>query len=106
MLEVWKFLTPVLLADILNPVLFAFMVYAVSSKQPVFNSSAILFGHTLAYFSAGIVLAIGLESMIQRLENPQRIDFYIGLLVGGLLLIVGALSCRQSAVSDKQQGGN
>ena len=105
MFELWKFLTPVLLADIVNPVLFAFMVYAVSTKQPVINSIAVLSGHTLAYFSAGIVLAIGLESMIQRLENPQHMDFYIGLLVGVLLLIVGALSCRKSEASEKQQVG-
>lgn len=103
MIEIWKTLAPILLADIINPVLFAFMVYAVSTKQPVLNSIAILVGHTLAYFCAGIVLALGLERIIHRLENPQHIDFYIGLVVGALLLWVGLLLCRKSEKTERKE---
>ena len=105
MIEIWKILAPILFADIVNPVLFAFMVYAVSTKQPVINSIAILIGHTVAYFCAGIVLALGLERMIHRLENPQHIDFYIGLFVGVLLLWVGILVCRKSEKSEHKDNG-
>ena len=59
--EIWPSLVPILLTDIVNPVLFAFMVYAVSTDRPIANSSALLLGHTVAYFVVGIVLATGLE---------------------------------------------
>ena len=103
MIEIWKTLAPILFADIINPVLFAFMVYAASTRQPVLNSIAILLGHTLAYFCAGIVLALGLERIIHRLENSQHIDFYIGLVVGVLLLWVGLLLCRKSEKTERKE---
>ena len=94
MIEIWTVLTPILIADVINPVLFAFMVYAVSTKRPIINSGALLIGHTLAYFSAGIILSLGLERVSHRLANPQQIDFVIGLVVG-VLLIWAALGASQ-----------
>lgn len=89
MFEVLVVVLPILLVDVLNPVLFATMVFAAGSKQPVTNSAAILVGHTLAYFVAGVAVAHGLEQVSYRLANPQRIDFIIGGLIGiGLLLMV------------------
>ncbi len=72
------------------------MVYAVSTQRPIINSTAILLGHTLAYFSAGIIIALGLERIINRLENPHHIDFIISLLIGILLLWVTFRSLFQS----------
>jgi len=106
MIEIWKTLAPILIADVVNPVLFAFMVYAVGTKKPLLNSLAILIGHTLAYFSAGIVLALGLESLIHRLENPHHVDYYIALLVGLLLLWVGALTCRKPEPAAQKKSGD
>jgi cytochrome c biogenesis protein CcdA len=86
--EIWPSLVPILLTDIVNPVLFAFMVYAVSTDRPIANSSALLLGHTVAYFIVGIVLAAGLEQVIDRLKNPQRIDYFIESAIAvGLLWI-------------------
>lgn len=76
------------------------MVYAVSTQRPIINSSAILLGHTLAYFSSGLLLALGLQKITVRLENPHHIDFIISLVVGILLLWVAILSSRKN---DKQQ---
>ena len=59
MLEIWKILTPIIITDIVNPVLFAFMVYAVDTIEPLINSLVILIGHTLAYFSAGMYFVTG-----------------------------------------------
>jgi threonine/homoserine/homoserine lactone efflux protein len=98
--EIWMALAPILLADVLNPVLFAFMVYAVSTQRPIINSTAILLGHTLAYFSAGIIIALGLERISVRLANPHSIDFIISLLIGILLLWVAFRSTKKT---DKQQ---
>ena len=63
MLDLWAILLPILLADIVNPVLFAFMVYAVGSDRPLLNSIAALLGHTAAYLSFGIGLAFAFEAI-------------------------------------------
>ena len=89
MTDLFAVLVPILLVDVLNPVLFAMLVFAAGSGHPVGNSSAILAGHTLAYFVAGVAIAHGMEQISDRLANPQRIDFVISGLVGaGLLLMV------------------
>jgi len=87
-LEIWTILIPILAADVVNPVLFAFMVYAAGSSRPVLYSTAILAGHTLAYFLGGIGLGLGLEKIIIRLENPMPFDYIISLVLGlGLLYV-------------------
>jgi hypothetical protein len=52
MLELLPALVPILLVDILKPVLFAMLVFAAGSNRPISNSTAMLVGHTLAYFVA------------------------------------------------------
>jgi len=88
---------PILLVDVLNPVLFAMLVFASGSKRPVANSIAMLAGHTLAYFIAGIAVAMGMEQMSHRLANPQRIDYVVSGLVGIGLLLLALPTKRQGA---------
>ena len=82
----WGILLPILLSDVLNPVLFTFMIYAAGSKRPVATSSAMLLGHTAAYISFGVVLAYGIEQMSTRLANPKSIDFAIEFVIALALL--------------------
>lgn len=104
MTELWSVLLPILLADVVNPVLFAFMVFAAGSARPVITPCAVLLGHTLAYFSAGLILGTGVEWFTQRLQNPQTIDFIIGGIVGVLLLGVGLASvCAPAQESSKPE---
>jgi cytochrome c biogenesis protein CcdA len=85
----WGILLPILLSDVLNPVLFTFMVYAAGSKRPVFVSSAMLLGHTAAYMTCGVILAYSIEKLSTRLANPQTIDFVIEFVIAcGLLWLV------------------
>lgn len=79
-------LFPILLSDVLNPVLFTFMIYAAGSKRPVVTSSAMLLGHTAAYLTCGIILAYSIEALSTRLANPQSIDFVIEFVVACALL--------------------
>jgi hypothetical protein len=79
MIETFGILIPFLIADVLNPVLFAFMVYAAGTQRPVVTSAAMLLGHTAAYFGAGIVIALGLEKITHYLANPSSIDYLIAL---------------------------
>lgn len=86
MLQLWTVLTPILLTDIVNPVLFAFMVYAAGTDRPVINSIAALLGHTATYVVFGLVLALAFDIITERLENPEPIDYGLSLLIGILLL--------------------
>ncbi len=102
MMDIWTVLVPILLADVVNPVLFGFIVYAAGTKLPVLTSSAALLGHTLAYFSVGVVLAPGIEFLSDRLANPHRIDFVISFIVG-LLLVWAAIVSFQNKNSQKTE---
>ena len=103
MIELFLIITPFLIADVVNPVLFAFMVYAAGTDRPIINSSAILLGHTLAYFSAGIVIALGLEHITEYLANPGAVDYALSLIVGILLLWA---SFNLGNATDKKQTEN
>ncbi|MDJ0879824.1 MAG: GAP family protein [Halieaceae bacterium] len=82
MLEVVASLTPILLADVLNPVLLTAMVMAAGTQRPALHSSALLVGHTLAYMVVGVVASYGLDALTQRLDNPKPIDYSISAVVG------------------------
>lgn len=82
----WGVLVPILLSDVLNPVLFTFMVFAAGSKRPVAASSAMLLGHTAAYIACGVILAYSIDMLSERLANPQTIDFMIEFVLGCALL--------------------
>jgi cytochrome c biogenesis protein CcdA len=90
-------LLPILLVDVLNPVLFAMMVFAAGSTRPVMNSSALLLGHTLAYFLAGVAIAHGIDRVTGRLANPQQVDFILSGIVGAGLLWFALSTKRNGA---------
>ncbi len=64
MTDLWVSLIPILFADILNPVLFAFLVYAAGTDRAVLNSTAMLLGHTAAYLLVGIVVLCSISLVI------------------------------------------
>lgn len=101
MTELWAILIPILFADVFNLVLFAFLVYAAGTSRPVLNTTMALIGHTVAYFLAGILVALGLEQIADRLANPRTIDFVIELVVALLLLWV-AFRSRKGKQSQKK----
>lgn len=104
MLELLPTLFPVLLVDVLNPILFAILVFAVGSERPIVNSSAILVGHTLAYFVAGIAVSYGMEQIAARLENPHPIDFVVSGIIGlGLLWMVVRTKKDGAPVADEPE---
>jgi cytochrome c biogenesis protein CcdA len=101
MTELLATITPYLLIDILNPVLFAVLIYAAGSSRPVTNSSALLLGHTLAYFTVGLLASVGIEKLTQRLENPQPVDFAIEFILA-LGFLYAALASRDGGASDER----
>jgi cytochrome c biogenesis protein CcdA len=99
MIELMPNLIPLLIVDILNPVLFALVVVAVGTSRPIANSTALIAGHTAAYFLSGVVIALGLAKITARLNNPLPIDFVIELVIG-LLLLWAALASRDGKASE------
>ena len=101
MIELLPKLIPLLVVDILNPVLFALLVVAVGTSRPFANSTALIAGHTAAYFFSGVVIALGLTRITDRLNNPQPVDFVIELLLG-LLFLWAALASRDGKASEEK----
>ena len=105
MIELVLTLLPILFVDVLNPVLFAMLVFAAGTARPVANSVAMLSGHTLAYFTAGIVAAYGFDRIAVRLANPQSIDFVISGLIGiGLIVLVLPTKKHGAPSADEPEG--
>ncbi len=105
MIELLPALTPLLVVDVINPVLFALLVVAIGTNRPIANSTAFLAGHTVSYLVAGIIIALGLNRITDRLYNPLPVDFVIELLIGLLLLWAALASRHGKASEDKNPQG-
>jgi threonine/homoserine/homoserine lactone efflux protein len=101
MTELLAVIAPLLLIDALNPVLFALLIYAAGTSRPVANSSALLLGHTLAYFVVGLLASTGIEKLAARLDNPQPIDFVIEFVLG-MAFLYAALATRKGGASESR----
>ena len=96
---------PILLVDVLNPVLFAMLVFAAGAGRPVLNSASMLAGHTLAYFVAGIGVALGIEEVAARIANPEPVDFVISAVIGiGILCMVLPTKKSGVPIQDEPEG--
>jgi threonine/homoserine/homoserine lactone efflux protein len=80
---------PILLTDIINPVLLAAVIFALGSKRPYLNAMMALAGWFVVYYISGVVLALGLDAIIDFLANPRPIDFYIETVIAILLIWLG-----------------
>ena len=101
MIELVPKLIPLLVIDVLNPVLFALLVVAVGTNRPFSNSIAFLAGHTVSYFVSGVVIAVGLNQITDRLSNPLPVDFVIELVIG-LLCLWAALASSDGKASEEK----
>ena len=102
MIDLLPNLVPLLVVDVLNPVLFALMLVAISSSRPFANSIAFLAGHTASYFVSGIIIALGLGRILDRLSHPLPVDFVIELIIG-LLCLWAALASRDGKASEQKE---
>ncbi len=102
MIELLPKLIPLLIVDVLNPVLFALLIVAVGTSKPLAHSTAFLAGHTAAYFVSGIIIALGLNQITDRLLNPRPVDFVVELLIG-LLCLWAAQASRDGKASEEKQ---
>jgi cytochrome c biogenesis protein CcdA len=96
-------LTPILLGDVANPVLFALLVYLAALPRGVLLSSAALAGHTAAYFGSGVLIAFAFAELTEFMSNPGTLGYVIGGLLGVVLLYVAWLSSRSSPDRQPEQ---
>jgi threonine/homoserine/homoserine lactone efflux protein len=89
MLELFPIILPLLITDVINPVLLAAVIFSLGSSKPFLNSIFILLGWFFLYFVAGIAIALGLDAIIDLLANPRPIDFVIEIVIGLLLSWLG-----------------
>ena len=103
MINLILILIPILLADVINPVLLAAVVFALGSYRPVLNALAVLSGWLVLYFIAGIILALGLDAMIAFLESPRPIDFYVETIVAFFLIWLALRCCKKKDPRKKEK---
>ena len=104
MIELIFKLIPILVTDVINPVLLAAVIFALGSNRPYLNSLTILLGWLTVYMISGIILALGLEAITGYLSNPRPIDYWIGIIVGIALILLGIwLMQRHDAASARQR---
>ncbi|WP_170386889.1 GAP family protein [Ruegeria atlantica] len=109
MSDIWVVGIPILLVDVVSPVLLAATAFALTGRRPIANSYALILGHTIAYFVMGVLIVYGLAELlapvvdfvVEGFVNPTRINFIIGLLLG-LVLLGLAFRVSTSAEMDKQ----
>ncbi len=85
---------PILVSDVLNPVLLAGVIFGLGSRRPFLNSTLLLLGWFVTYFAAGILLALGLDATIDFFKTPRPIDFVIETVLGLLLIGLGVYVVR------------
>ncbi|MGA8165070.1 MAG: GAP family protein [Waddliaceae bacterium] len=78
-------LVPILLADMVNPILFAGVVYGLGSRRWAVNTWIILISFSLSYFLAGLIIALGLEGFSQKYHIPEVFDYVLEFFVALLL---------------------
>lgn len=86
MTDLWLVLTPILLSDVLNPVLFAFLAYLAGAPRGALLAALALAGHTLAYLGCGVVIAFGFEQLTAFMANPGPVSYGIELAISLVLL--------------------
>jgi len=103
MIGLFAILVPILLTDIVNPVLMGGVIFALGSKRPYLNSVMILLGWFIVYFVSGIILALGLDAILDFLNNPRPVDFYIETVVSLLLIWLAVKMIRKKGSARKEK---
>ena len=67
-------LAPILISDVLNPVLLAGVIFGLGSRRPFLNSTLLLLGWFFTYFAAGTSFWIG--ASINLIGMPFAIPYF------------------------------
>jgi cytochrome c biogenesis protein CcdA len=105
-LGLFAILIPILVSDVINPVLLAAVIFALGSRKPYLNAVSILMGWLVVYFISGVLLVIGLDAIIDILKNPRPCYFVIEAIIGLLLIWSGIRLARSPGGKKKKKEFN
>ncbi len=106
MASLFLVLLPILTADLLNPILFAAVTFALGSRAPFSRAFAVIGSFFVSYVVAGVVLALGIEAIGDFIRNPRVIDYWIGLIIGVALLGIGIIMAIPSRKPAQREMGD
>ena len=95
-------LLPILLSDMINPILFAGVVFGLGSRHPYFHAFLVLLSFFISYFLAGIAIAIGFDILGDVLDIPYMMDYILEFFVA-LLLFFSAYTLYNSTETGEEQ---
>ena len=75
MLTLSLILFSLLLADVINPVLFGGTFFTLGTRRPYGNAVAMLATYFTTYFFSGILIAVALEYLSDYLVLPINFDY-------------------------------
>jgi len=85
MIQILIILFPLLIADMINPVLLAGTIYGLGTKHPFRNTMAIILSFFVTYLISGLIIAIALETLEDYFHLPPYFDYILELIVAALL---------------------
>lgn len=88
-------LVPILITDVINPVIFAATLYVLGTCHPIRNTLVMLLSFFVTYYLAGIAIAVGLDSFSDAFALPHGFDYIVEVIVGALLVVFGLLSYKK-----------
>lgn len=83
--QIFFILIPILVIDVLNPILLAGTIFSLGSRHPIVHSLAVLGSYLATYFLAGVLIAVGLEQFENVFRIPPGFDYTLELIVAALL---------------------
>jgi cytochrome c biogenesis protein CcdA len=94
--------------DSLNPTATALQIYLLSTPQPIARSIAFIFGVFFAYWTAGLLVILGLRSLIVSMIANANVSFpephiYTIQLLIGLALLIAGFSFESSPQADQEK---
>lgn len=95
MMHLFFVILPILVVDVVNPILLAGTIYGLGSKKPFGNGGLVLFSFFISYFLVGLFIAIGLESFEEYFRLPRYFDYVLELLVALLLFYMAVKQYRE-----------
>ena len=98
--QLMLFILPLLLTDMINPILFVGVVYGLGSQKHLLNGTLVLFSFFVCYFLTGLILAEGVEYLTQVLHLSEDWDYAIEAFVAILLLYFGWINYKTDHTPD------
>lgn len=86
MSTMWLLLIPILLTDIINPILFYAVLMTLKEKSPLKAGGILLASYFVFYFLTGVIFVLGMEVLYDVFTLSDTWDYVIEAIAAALLL--------------------